>query len=204
MAVVFDCFAEVNKVPRPSKREEKMIAFLKEFGESLGLPTVVDEVGNVSISKPATPGHENAKTVILQSHFDMVCEKNKDVEFDFDNDPIETYVDGEWLRAKGTTLGADDGIGVAMQMAIRRPEDIRDLKAVLAKYGKPNIPVFAKIENPEGVRKIEGIISAADGVMVARGDLGDEIPPEQVPLVQRRIIHLCRRYGKPVITATQM
>ena len=123
-AVVFDCFAEVNKVPRPSKREEKMIAFLKEFGESLGLPTVVDEVGNVSISKPATPGHENAKTVILQSHFDMVCEKNKDVEFDFDNDPIETYVDGEWLRAKGTTLGADDGIGVAMQMAILRSDNI--------------------------------------------------------------------------------
>ena len=123
-AVVFDCFAEVNKVPRPSKREEKMISFLKELGESLGLPTVVDEVGNVSISKPATPGHENAKTVILQSHFDMVCEKNKDVEFDFDNDPIETYVDGEWLRAKGTTLGADDGIGVAMQMAILQANDV--------------------------------------------------------------------------------
>lgn len=123
-SIVFDCFAEVNKVPRPSKREEKMIAFLKEFGESLGLPTKVDETGNVCISKPATPGNENRKTVILQSHMDMVCEKNKDVDFDFDNDAIETYVDGEWMRAKGTTLGADDGIGVAMQMAILKSNDI--------------------------------------------------------------------------------
>ncbi len=123
-SIVFDCFAEVNKVPRPSKREEKMIAFLKEFGESLGLPTKVDETGNVYISKPATPGNENRKTVILQSHMDMVCEKNKDVDFDFDNDAIETYIDGEWMRAKGTTLGADDGIGVAMQMAILKSNDI--------------------------------------------------------------------------------
>ena len=123
-SIVFDCFAEVNKVPRPSKREEKMIAFLKEFGESLGLPTKVDETGNVCISKPATLGNENRKTVILQSHMDMVCEKNKDVYFDFDNDAIETYVDGEWMRAKGTTLGADDGIGVAMQMAILKSNDI--------------------------------------------------------------------------------
>ena len=123
-SIVFDCFAEVNKVPRPSKREEKMIAFLKEFGESLGLPTKVDETGNVCISKPATLGNENRKTVILQSHMDMVCEKNKDVYFDFDNDAIETYIDGEWMRAKGTTLGADDGIGVAMQMAILKSNDI--------------------------------------------------------------------------------
>ncbi len=123
-SIVFDCFAEVNKVPRPSKREEKMIAFLKEFGESLGLPTKVDETGNVCISKPATPGNENRKTVILQSHMDMVCEKNKDVDFDFDNDAIETYIDGEWMRAKGTTLGADDGIGVAMQMAILKSNNI--------------------------------------------------------------------------------
>ena len=122
--IVFDCFAEVNKIPRPSKREDKIIAFLKNFGESLGLPTKVDETGNVCISKPATKGHEGRKTVILQSHMDMVCEKNKDVSFDFDKDAIQTYVDGEWLRAKGTTLGADDGIGVAMEMAILRSNDI--------------------------------------------------------------------------------
>ncbi len=123
-SIVFDCFAEVNKIPRPSKKEEKMIAFLKAFGEGLGLPTKVDETGNVCISKPATPGYENSKTVILQSHMDMVCEKNKDKDFDFENDAIETYVDGEWLKANGTTLGADDGIGVAMQMAILKSNDI--------------------------------------------------------------------------------
>lgn len=123
-SIVFDCFAEVNKVPRPSKKEEKIIAFLKAFGEGLGLPTKVDETGNVCISKPATPGYENSKTVILQSHMDMVCEKNKDKDFDFENDAIETYVDGEWLKANGTTLGADDGIGVAMQMAVLKSNDI--------------------------------------------------------------------------------
>lgn len=123
-SIVFDCFAEVNKIPRPSKKEEKMIAFLKAFGEGLGLPTKVDETGNVCISKPATPGYENSKTVILQSHMDMVCEKNKDKDFDFENDTIETYVDGEWLKANGTTLGADDGIGVAMQMAVLKSNDI--------------------------------------------------------------------------------
>lgn len=123
-SIVFDCFAEVNKVPRPSKKEEKMIAFLQAFGEGLGLPTKVDETGNVCISKPATPGHEHRKTVILQSHMDMVCEKNKDVDFNFEIDAIQTYIDGEWLCAKGTTLGADDGIGVAMQMAILQSTDI--------------------------------------------------------------------------------
>ena len=122
--VVFDCFAQINAVPRPSKREEKIHAFLVKFGQDLGLDTQIDAVGNVLIKKPATPGYENCKTVVLQSHQDMVCEKNKDVEFDFDNDAIQTYVDGEWMKAKGTTLGADDGIGVAMQMAILQSTDI--------------------------------------------------------------------------------
>ena len=121
---VFDCFAQVNRIPRPSKREEKMIEFLKSFGERLGLPTTVDEAGNVLITKPATPGFENRRTVVLQSHMDMVCEKNTDSAFDFMKDPIEAYVDGEWLKAKGTTLGADDGIGVAMQMALLEATDI--------------------------------------------------------------------------------
>ena len=121
---VFDCFAQVNRIPRPSKREEKIIEFLKSFGERLGLPTTVDEAGNVLITKPATPGFENRRTVVLQSHMDMVCEKNADSAFDFMKDPIEAYVDGEWLKAKGTTLGADDGIGVAMQMALLEATDI--------------------------------------------------------------------------------
>ena len=121
---VFDCFAKVNAVPRPSKKEEQMIAFLMEFGKNLGLETDCDSVGNVIIRKPATPGMENRKILILQSHMDMVCEKNNDVEFDFNKDAIQTYVDGEWLKAKGTTLGADDGIGVAMQMAILESKDV--------------------------------------------------------------------------------
>ncbi len=115
---VFECFALVNKVPRPSKREEKMIEFLKRYGESLRLETEVDEVGNVIIRKPASKGRETCSTVIVQSHMDMVCEKNPDVEFDFMNDIIQTEIDGDWMHAKGTTLGADDGIGVAMQMVL--------------------------------------------------------------------------------------
>ena len=123
-ARVFEQFAKINQIPRPSKREEKMIEYLKEFGKSHGLETVVDETGNVLIRKPATPGHENRKTVILQSHMDMVCDKLVDVEFDFDKDAIQTYVDGEWLRAKGTTLGADDGIGCAIELAVLDSDDI--------------------------------------------------------------------------------
>lgn len=123
-ARVFEQFAKINQIPRPSKREEKMIEYLKEFGKSHGLETIVDETGNVLIRKPATPGHENRKTVILQSHMDMVCDKLVDVEFDFDKDAIQTYVDGEWLRAKGTTLGADDGIGCAIELAVLDSDDI--------------------------------------------------------------------------------
>ncbi len=121
---VFEQFAKINTIPRPSKHEEKMIAFLRQWGESHNLETVVDETGNVLIRKPATPGNENRPTVILQSHMDMVCDKLVDVEFDFDRDAIQTYVDGEWLRAKGTTLGADDGIGCAMELALLEATDI--------------------------------------------------------------------------------
>lgn len=121
---VFEQFAKINQIPRPSKREDKMIAYLKNWGESHGLETLVDEVGNVIIRKPATKGYEDCKKVSLQSHMDMVCDKLPDVEIDFDNDPITTYVDGEWMRAKGTTLGADDGIGCAMELAILESNDI--------------------------------------------------------------------------------
>lgn len=121
---VFECFEMVTRVPRPSKREEKMIEFLLNFGKELGLEALADSAGNVIIRKPATAGFENKKTVILQSHMDMVCEKNADSDFDFMNDAIDTYVDGDWLKAKGTTLGADDGIGVAMQMALLKAKDV--------------------------------------------------------------------------------
>lgn len=123
-ARVFEQFAKINQIPRPSKHEEKMIAYLKEFGQSHGLETVVDETGNVLIRKPATKGLENRKTVILQSHMDMVCDKLVDIDFDFEKDAIKTYIDGEWLRAKGTTLGADDGIGCAIELAILDSNDI--------------------------------------------------------------------------------
>ena len=121
---VFEEFAKINQIPRPSKHEEKMIAYLKEWGESHGLDTKVDETGNVIIRKGATKGMENRKTVILQSHMDMVCDKLVDYEIDFDKDPIKTYVDGEWLTAEGTTLGADDGIGCAMELALLAADDI--------------------------------------------------------------------------------
>ena len=121
---VFEQFARINTIPRPSKREEKMIEYLRQWGESHGLETIVDETGNVLIRKGATPGYEDRKTVILQSHMDMVCDKLVDVEFDFDHDAIQPYVDGEWLRAKGTTLGADDVIGCAIELAILEANDI--------------------------------------------------------------------------------
>ena len=111
-------FADLNAVPRPSKKEERVIAFMKSFGETLGLETIEDHVGNVIIKKPATKGSEHKKTVVLQSHLDMVHQKNNDTLFDFDTQGIEMYVDGDWVRAKGTTLGADNGIGVATIMAI--------------------------------------------------------------------------------------
>jgi len=122
---VFDYFAEINKVPRPSKHEEKMIAYLKDFAKKNNLAFKTDEAGNVLIAKPATPGMEGRPTVVLQGHMDMVCEKRSDRVIDFENDPIETFIDGEWMRAKGTTLGADDGIGIALAMAILTDDSIK-------------------------------------------------------------------------------
>ncbi len=115
---VFHYFEEICQVPRPSKKEEKIINYLKAFGKKHQLDTLVDEAGNVLIKKPATPGMENRKTVVLQSHVDMVCEKNNDVTHDFLNDPIVTVIEGEWMKAQGTTLGADNGIGVATELAL--------------------------------------------------------------------------------------
>jgi dipeptidase D len=117
-------FADLNAVPRPSKKEERVIAFMKDFGKKLGLETLEDEVGNVIIKKPATAGLENRKTIVMQSHLDMVHQKNADTDFDFDTQGIEMYVDGDWVRAKGTTLGADNGLGVATIMAILESTDI--------------------------------------------------------------------------------
>ncbi len=117
-------FADLNEVPRPSKKEERVIEFMKKFGNDLNLETMVDGVGNVIIRKPATPGMENKKTVVLQSHLDMVHQKNNSTNFDFDTQGIEMEVDGDWVRAKGTTLGADNGLGVATIMAILESDSI--------------------------------------------------------------------------------
>jgi len=123
-ALVWNFFHEITQIPRPSKKEERIIAYLKDFGKNHNLSTRIDEAGNVLISKPATAGYEKNKTVILQSHIDMVCEKNSDVVHNFDTDPIQTYIDGDWLKAKGTTLGADNGIGMSMMLAILASTDL--------------------------------------------------------------------------------
>lgn len=122
--IVWNHFADINAIPRASKKEGKIIAFMTEFGERLNLKTIVDPVGNVIIRKPATPGMENRKIVVLQSHLDMVHQKNNDVDFDFDNEGIKMYVEGDWVRAEGTTLGADNGLGVAAIMSILSSKDI--------------------------------------------------------------------------------
>lgn len=118
-------FADLNAVPRPSKKEERVIRFMIDFGKSLGLETKTDAIQNVIIKKPASPGMENRKTVILQSHLDMVHQKNSDTMFDFDTQGIEMIVDGDWVKANGTTLGADNGIGVAAIMAVLASTDIQ-------------------------------------------------------------------------------
>jgi dipeptidase D len=117
-------FADLNAVPRPSKQEQLVIAFVKAFGEGLGLPTLVDEAGNVIIKKPATAGMEGRQTVVLQSHLDMVHQKNANTHFDFATQGIDMYVDGDWVKARGTTLGADNGIGVAAIMALLASKEI--------------------------------------------------------------------------------
>ena len=115
---VWEQFDAITRVPRPSKKEDKIREFLVAFARSHGIEYRVDETGNVLMRKPATPGYEEHPAVILQSHMDMVCEKNSDVDFDFERDPIRTRIDGGWVKAEGTTLGADDGIGMAAALAV--------------------------------------------------------------------------------------
>ncbi len=121
---IWHYFDEICQIPRPSKKEEKIIAYLEAFGRKYGLETSVDDTGNVLIRKPAIPGKEHLKTVVLQNHIDMVCEKNSDVVHDFDKDPIIPRVEGDWVKATGTTLGADNGIGVAAVLAILENREI--------------------------------------------------------------------------------
>lgn len=149
-------FADLNAVPRPSKKEDRVIEFMKKFGNDLGLETFEDEIRNVIIRKPATPGMENRKAVVLQGHLDMVHQKNTDTVFDFDTQGIEMYVDGDWVRAKGTTLGADNGLGVAMIMAILESTDIKH----------PAIEALFTIDEETGMT---GALNLQGGVL--RGDI---------------------------------
>ena len=122
--LVFGIFDQITKVPRPSKKEGKIREFLIDFAEKHGIEYRTDACGNVAMFKPATPGYENAPKVVLQGHMDMVCEKNGNVEHDFENDPIKTVIDGEWVKAEGTTLGADNGIGMAAGLAVMLSDDL--------------------------------------------------------------------------------
>jgi dipeptidase D len=123
--VLWKHFYSLTQIPRPSKKEGRIIEFMKNFGEKLGLETIVDHVGNVIIKKPATPGMENRKGIILQGHLDMVPQKNSDKVHDFEKDPIEAYIDGDWVKANGTTLGSDNGMGVAATMAVLEAKDLK-------------------------------------------------------------------------------
>lgn len=122
---LWELFEELSKYPRPSKHEEKITEFIVDFAKKLNLNVLQDSVGNILIKKPAYPGMEHLKTVVLQSHIDMVCEKNADSKHDFFNDPIIPFIDNDWVKARGTTLGADDGIGVASQLAILESNQIQ-------------------------------------------------------------------------------
>ncbi|NLO18916.1 MAG: aminoacyl-histidine dipeptidase [Ignavibacteria bacterium] len=121
---VWHYFEEICKIPHPSKKEEKLAAYIINWAKEKNFEVQRDKLGNICIRKPSTPCMQDRLPVIIQGHIDMVCEKNADVEFDFDNDPIQCYIDGDWVKAKGTTLGADNGIGVAMGMAILDSTDI--------------------------------------------------------------------------------
>ena len=121
---VWENFYALTQVPRPSKHEEKIQEFMVNFGKSLGLQTQKDAVGNVMIRKPATPGMENRKGMVMQGHLDMVPQKNSDTKHDFEKDPIDAWIDGDWVKARGTTLGADNGMGVAAAMAVLASKEL--------------------------------------------------------------------------------
>ena len=158
-------FADLNAVPRPSKKEDRVIEFMMNFGKSLNLETIKDNVGNVIIKKPASPGLENRKKVILQSHLDMVHQKNNDTVFDFENEGIRMRVQGDWIDAEGTTLGADNGIGVATIMATLSSNDI----------AHPALEAFFTIDEETGMtgaKEMDG--SLLDGHILLNLDTEDD------------------------------
>ncbi len=146
-AEIWNHFADLNAVPRASKKEERVIQFMKNFGNSLNLETIEDEVGNVIIRKPATPGMEDRKAIVMQSHLDMVHQKNNDTEFDFDTQGIIMHVEGDWVKADGTTLGADNGLGVATIMAVLASDEI----------AHPNLEALFTIDEETGMTGAMGL-----------------------------------------------
>jgi len=152
---VFDIFAQINQVPRPSKHEEKISKWLQDFAAAHNIECVADEAMNVIMRVPATKGYEDHEGVILQAHMDMVCEKNGDVQHDFMTDPIQTYVDGEFLKAKGTTLGADDGIGIAMALAAITDKEL----------AHPAIECLFTVDEETG---LTGAMKLKDGVLQSK------------------------------------
>lgn len=140
-------FYSITQVPRPSGKKEPIGTFIENFGKSLGLETLRDEVGNVLIRKPATPGMENRKAVILQAHMDMVPQKNSGIAHNFETDPIQAYIDGDWVTAKDTTLGADNGIGIAAAMAVLESKDI----------AHPAIEMFITVDEETGMHGAFGL-----------------------------------------------
>ena len=144
---VWNMFADLNAVPRPSNKEERVIQFMVDFGKKLNLETFVDKVGNVIISKPATKGLENRKTVVLQSHLDMVHQKNSDTIFNFEKEGIKMLIQGDWVTADGTTLGADNGLGVASIMAVLASTEIEH----------PNLEALFTIDEETGMTGAMGL-----------------------------------------------
>ena len=166
--IVWKHFADLNAVPRPSKKEERVIQFMVDFGKSLNLDTLVDKVGNVIITKPATKGLEDRQTVVLQSHLDMVHQKNSDTVFDFDKEGIKMVIEGDWVTADGTTLGADNGLGVAAIMAILSSDDLQH----------PNIEALFTIDEETGMTGamgLEGGILKGDILLNLDTEEDDEI-----------------------------
>ncbi|MEM7315462.1 MAG: M20/M25/M40 family metallo-hydrolase, partial [Planctomycetota bacterium] len=144
---VWNHFADLNEVPRPSKKEERVIEFMRSFGKKLGLETVVDEVGNVIIRKPASTGMEDRTPIVMQSHLDMVHQKNADTDFDFLTQGIEMFIDDDWVKARGTTLGADNGMGVASIMTILASDDI----------AHPSLEALFTIDEETGMTGAQGL-----------------------------------------------
>jgi dipeptidase D len=158
-------FANLNAVPRGSKKEEKVIQFMVDFGNKLGLETIIDPIQNVIIKKPATQGMEDRKTVVLQSHLDMVWQKNNDTDFDFETEGIKMYIDGDWVTADGTTLGADNGLGVAAIMSILESKDIQH----------PAIEALFTIDEETGMTGAQGLQAGyLDGEILLNLDTEDD------------------------------